>query len=181
MEYNRIQKLVDKALSNKEVLKICGNKANLITYSELADYDNIEQAMGKYGACIVLYETKKDYGHWCCFFVTDRNTIEFFDPYGLMPDDEFAFVTEEFRRENGEYYPYLTAMLLATPYQIEYNHYPFQKFAKNVSSCGRWCGFRLLVKDLNLDEFIDLFQPYEDAGMDMDWLITAVTNLRNKI
>lgn len=44
---------------------------------------------------------------------------------------------------------------------------------ENVSSCGRWCGVRILLRTLTLDEFIKLFKPYKKINL--DWLITAFT------
>lgn len=58
--YKKVYNLINKPLSDDDVLKICNYKANLMTYPELVEYDNIDDALGKHKALILLYETKKN-------------------------------------------------------------------------------------------------------------------------
>lgn len=155
---NYIRKLQGKSLSNQEILTLVKNKANLVSYTDLHKYNSLDQLLGQYGACIILYETKKNYGHWCCIFkFPDGKTIEFFDPYGLFPDKERQFISKAFRKESNQNYPYLTALMLKSPYILTYNHFPFQEIKTGVNSCGRWCAIRLIFRNLTLKDFIKIF------------------------
>ena len=60
----KLKILKDTALTGAEVLKLVGGGANLIKYKELADYDNLLDVLDPHDACIILYETKMNYGHW---------------------------------------------------------------------------------------------------------------------
>ncbi len=153
----QIKRLISKSLSNVEILKIIKNKANLVSYTNIHKFRSLDQLLNNYGACIILYETKKMYGHWCCVFKLDNNTIEFFDPYGLMADRQLNFIDKNYKIESHQDYPYLTKLMLDSPYVLTYNHHPFQEYKKGVNSCGRWVALRLLFRNLDLDKFINMF------------------------
>lgn len=155
--YYLVQQAKQKSLSNFELLKMVKEKANLLLYPELIKYNNIDKALGKFGALILLYETSKNYGHWVGVFKRDKNTIEHFDSYGLFPDDELKFIPEYFRDTNNERLPHLTALLYKSGYNIEYNDHKLQQKMKDVNTCGRWVGMRLLLRNLHIDEFIKIF------------------------
>ena len=99
---------MDIALSDKDIMRLIKGKANLLTYTELQKYNNIDQVLGPYSALVLLYETSKNFGHWVCVFKVNENTIEHFDSYGLKPDDELKFIPEYFREVNYEEIPHLT-------------------------------------------------------------------------
>ena len=168
-----IKLLIGKSLSNEDILNTIGNRANLISYTTIHKYKNLDQLLGKYGACIILYETKKNYGHWCCIFKLDDDTIEFFDPYSLMPDYQFEFIDNEYRLKSNQNYPYLTKLMVDSPYNLTYNHYPFQQYKKGINTCGRWCATRLLFRNLSLDDFIKLFG--KNRKYSRDFYVTLLT------
>ncbi len=167
------RKAVNKALSSSEVLKLTENKANLITYPQLAKMSSIKQALGKYGACIILYETKRNYGHWCCIIKQSPKLIEFFDSYGMMPDDQLQFVSPEFRKENDEDYSHLTYLLWKSKCTVEYNHTKLQEKIHDVNTCGRWCGLRILLRDMPMKKFVKIFKRAKCP----DGLVTFLTSL----
>lgn len=152
-----IKQLQSKSLSNEEIMKALDNKANLIIYPELYKYKTLDDVLGKWGKCIILFETQKNYGHWCCIFKLKNRGIEFFDSYGNMVDTQLKKIDINFRIENNEFYPHLSLLMLQSPYLLSYNHFKFQELKKNVNSCGRWCVLRLLFSNLTLDEFIKIF------------------------
>lgn len=170
---DKIKKEMRKPLSDSEVLDICDNKASLVPYTELRNYDNIDEVLGPHGACIILYQTKEHFGHWCCMFKAKKNLISFFDPYGYKLDDELDFIPEHFREESGQNYPLLTYLIYNSPYKVEYNEHQFQEDKSDVSTCGRWCGFRLRYRKVPLKEFWDGFKKFR--GLNLDYLITALT------
>lgn len=167
---SNIKKYIDTALSNKDISKMLDGKCNIIVYPALHKYKNLDEILVPYGSCVILYENKKQYGHWCCVNKLDQHNVEFFDSYGMMPDDEIKFIPEHFRKISNQDYTHLTALLLQSSYQIHYNDYKLQKHKNDVKTCGRWCVTRCLNKHLTTDEFGQLFE-----GKDGDRIVTIYT------
>lgn len=163
---------MDKALSNRDIMRLINNKANLLTYSELQKYKNIDEALGDYGALVLLYETKQNFGHWTAIFKVNKNKIEHFDSYGLKPDDELKFVPEYFRRINYEDIPHLTYLLYNSGYNVIYNEYKLQKKLININTCGRWVATRLKYRMIPQKIFAKFFLEYKDP----DKIVTEITN-----
>ena len=90
-----IKTLINRPTSGNELLQLIGGQSNLLTYKDLCSCDDLLSTL-KDGACIVLYEIEIGKGHWCCYFITlDDNgdeTLEFFDPYAMIIDDELDYV-----------------------------------------------------------------------------------------
>lgn len=162
-----------KSLSSEEMLKLCEGKTNIVTYPQIINYKNINELLGKHKACIILYMTKENYGHWTCIFKLNKNTIEFFDPYSLIMDDEFKFIKKDFRNRSNQDLPYLTKLLYKSKYKITYNHHKFQRYSKMISTCGRWCCMRIILRDLTLKEFSKLFLG--NKHYDPDFIVTFLT------
>lgn len=153
-----IKKYEDIALSDKEVLALIDGKANRVLYPELVNYKNIDEVLGPYGACILLFEAKKNYGHWVCLFkMPGGGKIEFFNPYGGFPDDSLKYIPSAFAKISNQDFPYLSALLYESPYELYYNEHKFQKKDSSTKTCGRWCAVRLSLRDYSLEEFTELF------------------------
>lgn len=154
------------ALSDRQVLQLVEGKANIILYPDLYKYSHLDQILEPYGACFLLYEAKPSFGHWCCLLKTfDKKgpVIEFFDPYGGFPDSQRKYIPELFRKMSNQNVPHLSYLLLNSPYELSYNQYPFQKMGNGIKDCGRWCSLRIILRDLTLDQFADLFyNKYSD-------------------
>lgn len=161
-----------KSFSGKDLIRLCDGKVRILEYSQLADARSLNEVLGRKGAVIILYETRKNYGHWVGLFRVDKRTVEFFDPYGLMPDEELGFIDDNFREESGQSVPHLTALLAASRDKIIYNQFPLQKLAKNTSTCGRWCGLRIALRQLPLADFVALFVGQQFSP---DWYVSALT------
>lgn len=174
-----IDTLKAKPLSNFEIMNALNHKINMLTYEELLNYDNIDDVLGKYGACVLLVETKDNNGHWVCMFKTTSDDkkkepiISFFDSYALPIDDQLNFVDSDYRKENNMMYPYLSHLFYHSPYKIEYNEHQFQKLSPKINTCGRWCIMRLLLKHLPLKKFHKLFK--KGKNIDSDVLVTILT------
>lgn len=171
-----LDRYIKIALSDKQVLKLVHGKANIVLYPELIYYDNIDQILGRYGACFLLFESKPNYGHWTCL-IRRGNTIEFFDPYSGYPDDNLKFVPEEFKHKSNQDKPYLSMLLLNSPYKLEYNEFDFQNKKQGVNTCGRWCAMRILFKYLTIEEFASLF--LNKNGDKMVTYLTMWVNITN--
>ncbi len=167
-----MDKLRQKSLSGDEILKIAGGKAKVITYPELRKYNRIEDAFDKNKALIIIYLTRHNYGHWTCLFEGKDKRIEFFDSYGLLPDDEIKFIPEIFRRQSGQYLPHLTWLLYNSNRKIHYNNHKLQKDLADNNTCGRHVGLRLLLRDATCDEYAKLFKGYK---LSPDEIVTIIT------
>lgn len=172
-----IKQLEDISLSNVDMKHILDGKANIITYDKLANFHNVDQILRPFGACVILYLTKKNYGHWCCLFKVDDEKLEFFDPYGKPPDASLDWnIDNYFRKLYNEDYPHLTSLLYNSDYDITYNHFPFQKKAKDIKTCGRHVCMRLLCRKIPLDKYIKIFKQ---SNLCPDWIVTAFTAFAN--
>lgn len=153
---------MDIALSDKDIMRLIKGKANLLTYTELQKYNNIDQVLGPYSALVLLYETSKNFGHWVCVFKVNENTIEHFDSYGLKPDDELKFIPEYFREVNYEEIPHLTYLLYNSGYNVIYNEFKLQKKKKGINTCGRWVATRLIYRMIPQKVFAKFFLEYNN-------------------
>lgn len=171
-----LKKYENIALSDKEVLKLIDGKANLVLYPNLYKYDTIDEILEPYGACILLFEAKPRYGHWCCIFKVNDNLLEFFNPYGGYPDDSLDYIPMRFRLISNQYYPHLSWMMLNSNYELSYNEHDFQKYGKNIKTCGRWCALRLNCRYMTLDEFYSfVINMKKILNITNDELVTFLT------
>jgi hypothetical protein len=162
-----LQEKLTEPLSNVDIKKKLHGHVNIIKYESLVNYDNIDDILGEWGCCVILYELRNNSGHWVCLFKTKDNKISFFDPYALKPDDQLNFINVKFRLENNSYYPYLTYLLYKSPYPIEYNEYQLQDFNnKSLATCGRWCCCRLMFRDMSVKQFYNHFKSFNDITSD---------------
>lgn len=166
----------DVALSDSQVLKLIDGRANLILYPDLHKYNTLDDILEPYGACILLFEAKPKYGHWCCIFKVNENEVEFFNPYGGYPDDSLDFIPLHFRLVSNQLHPYLSILMMNSPYELSYNEHKFQKLNKNIKTCGRWCAIRLVLRKLSLDDFTYVIKKLKQKmKITSDELVTLLT------
>ena len=148
---------MNKALSDRDIKNLLGNQTKVVVYSDLHKVSDIYQLLKPYGNCVILYMTKENYGHWTCIIDhPERNSIEFFDSYGIKPDREFDEISEESRLRTDQLYPCLSNLLLESKKEIEYNKVQLQELKKNISTCGRHCVIRIICKDIPIDDYVKL-------------------------
>lgn len=160
----------DISLSDEDVLKLVENKAKVVSYRDLKDYESLDELLAPYGAIFLLYEAQPNYGHWCALFKRDDKTVEFFDPYGGFIDTQLEYIPDHFRKISNQDYPHLTALLYHSPYDLTYSEKKFQKYGDDIKTCGRWTALRIVFRDFPLKEFARLFQ-----GTNSDYLATFLT------
>lgn len=165
-----IRKYRDVALSDKEVRNLVKERAKVVLYPEVSNYDTLDELLYPYEACFILYESKPNYGHWCCIFKQQNDLIEFFDPYGVYPDDELLLIPNDFRKESKQDKKYILGLMYYSPYRLSYNEHQFQKKRKDIKTCGRWCSLRIILRDWPLEKFARIFQNTES-----DDLVTFLT------
>lgn len=156
-------------LSSQDIRDSMDEKVKVIRYGELSEYNNIDDLLYPYNNVAILYQTKPNYGHWTCIFKRKvkrgekgyrRGTneeIEFFDPYGIMLDDELEFIPYQFRVESNQVNKYLTHLLMKSKYPININNIPFQQLKDGVNSCGRHVCLRMLLKNMSLKDYTKIF------------------------
>ena len=166
---------MDYSLNGEDIYNALGGNCKILSYKKLSEYKNIDNLLSN-GPVIILYETTKNYGHWCSIWMNKKKSIEFFDPYGIIPDLELKYSSKVFRKQNGTDFPHLTALFIICTYNIEYNNYKLQKMDKNISTCGRWNINRILNKNKSVDEYakyiLDLCKKYK---LKKDDLIVKLT------
>ena len=171
-----IKELEKISLSNKDILRFIGNRANLVLYPDIRKYKTIDQLLGKHGACVILYLTKENpglYGHWCCVFKQGKNTIQFFDPYGGPVDSQLDYSMDDyFRKKYNLDIPLLTWLLYKSKYKVRYNEFPFQEEKTNINTCGRHVCCRILLKYLDEYEYEDFMYSTQYKP---DELVTLLT------
>lgn len=179
-----IKKYEEIALSDKEVLKLVNSRANLILYPDLHKYRTIDELLGKYKACIILYVSRMDpdiYGHWCCIFKVKPNTLEFFNSYGEIPDVNLEDLPMEKRIKMNEDYPYLAMLMYNSPYKLTFNEHQFQDDGSDIKTCGRHTALRLACRWMSLKKYYNMFKKLtKKLRMTNDELCTFLTMYINK-
>jgi hypothetical protein len=171
----QITKLKQKTLSGNDILKFFNGKVKIVLYSDLRKYNNIDQLLNPFGRVALLYYREKEpnyYGHWISVFKTSRNTIEVYDPYGSFIDDTLKTINTDFRKENYEYTPYLSKLLLnQKKYKVEYNDVPLQMLKHGVNTCGRHAIVRMSLRDWPIELFQKVFSM-KNKGDDLVSILT---------
>lgn len=157
-----------KDLTGAEVMKICQGQVKIVPYHELVNYSSLEQLLEPHGATILLYETKKDFGHYTALFYDRNNNIEFFDSYGFKPDQELKFA--KYDKDAN-----LTRLIKKYDKPVIYNNTQLQEWEADMNTCGRWCSMRIRFRDKSPDEFVKLFK--NNQFYNGDWFVSALTFL----
>jgi len=174
-----IKNLEKISLSNYDVMNLINGRANLVLYPEISKYNNIDQLLGEHAACIILYLTKENYGHWCCIFKQNPKVIQFFDSYGEMVDSALDYkMNPYFKKTSGMDLPLLTGLLYKAfdKYEIRFNNFKFQQDKKDVNTCGRFCVVRIWLRELNEYEFKDFMYSTPYSPDELVSLLTQEIN-----
>jgi len=149
------------ALSDEDLETILGKHIFICVYPYLNEVEHIDNIFDSEGRCMLLFNTiDENAGHWVCM-TKKKDTIHFFDPYGLKPDEPMKWLTEEKRDQLDMETKRLTQLLRQSGYKVYYNTFEFQN-EKNSNTCGRWCAVRLLYKDYTLDQFYQFIIHYKN-------------------
>lgn len=165
-----------RAISDREIYQKLQGRTNILMYNQLKDINQIEQIF-KDNSCVILYEQKPKSGHWVCL-LKHGSTIEFFDSYGLFPDDEKHHIDPSFLLSSNQQTNHLVKLLLDAQkrgYRIEYNNYHFQN--KNASTCGRHVIARILMKNYNIEQYNKFIKSFKKEGLSPDDVVTIITSI----
>jgi hypothetical protein len=162
------------SLSDSDLLNLTDNKVKVLSYSDLENYDTIDQVLEPFGAVIILYQKTKTSGHWSSIIKQNNNIIEIFDSLGVALDHELEFSDYNKQRHSGIAVPHLTNLLNKSRYEVEVNMSQIQKDNAHINTCGRWAGLRVRFRDIPMKKFIDMFK---NGKNDPDYMVTALTIL----
>jgi hypothetical protein len=175
----KIQAYEDVPLSDGDLRKVLGG-VRIVMYPDIHKMGSLDEVMGPNGAAIILFESRPSYGHWCAVFRGaggDHGLVEFFNPYGGYPDDTLKLIDKEFAAETAQDAPYLSKLMMRSPYRLSYNQYAFQKYGSGVKTCGRHCASRLLLRALSLDDYKDwIAGQAARTGTDPDAVVSGITS-----
>jgi hypothetical protein len=161
----------NKDLTDTELAQITNGKCEIISYHQLANYNNIDDVLGEYKAVIILYETTYNRGHFTALHINNNNQLEFFDPYGMYVDKELNWA--KYNEAEGE--PYLSELISKSNYDFIYNKIRLQVWNSHTNTCGRWCALRIIFRDYVLKDFQELFK--NNRCYNGDFWTTALTLL----
>lgn len=150
--------------------------ATILVNSDLARYPSIDSLLPGNNCVFILYQHKKNNGHWV-LLSRYGDTIEYFDSYGGYIDKPLIWTSSKIRAELGEE-PYLSRLLKDCKYDVIYNAYNFQDESNTIATCGRWCVLRartIFGNRLSLEQFIKLLKgikkdiklPYDNIVSDL--------------
>ena len=150
-----LQKLEDYSLSSSDIKKVLKG-VKIIEYSQLSNFNNIDDVFDKEGRFILFFATEaENIGHWQCCFKFE-NSIIFFDSYGLNVDEAKKYVPQKLEIQLKEYPNYLSDLLRQSSYNVYHNSIKYQQMKGDITTCGKHSSFRLLNKKLNGQQYLKL-------------------------
>lgn len=139
-------------LSANDILEQTKNQVNILVYEDLLKLNSIDEAFDGKPGLVLLYQNSRNSGHWCLLFKTGRNTIYFFDSYGIPMDSEIKWsrylVNQGFLQQ-----PALSYLIKKSSYKLLQNTVRYQTLIDGSSTCGRWCIIRFNYRDMSDKDF----------------------------
>lgn len=150
------------SLSGEDILRLNPN-TKLILYEDVSSYNTIDELLEPFDSVIILYEWERkgdtSIGHYVTVNRVNNYMIEHFDSYAFKPDEELKQLknaSEAYKRMTKQDHKYLLDLYINCPYVMSYNHYKFQSLDENISTCGRYCILRSLLRFMPLEQFATL-------------------------
>lgn len=186
---------MDRYLTVDDIHKIAEKPFNVVKFGDLKKYDTIDDLfiprdMGltyyPVDDVLILYEIKKNSGHWCVLKrylpkgYSEYYSYQFMDPYGEIIDSQRLHIPKEFRIKSGQETPLILKKLMEAMYDgktgvydIHYNDVPLQ--GPNYSTCGRYAG--LFMKfDTSVENFAkQLKSMAKKKKINIDELVLKLT------
>jgi hypothetical protein len=161
---------MNKMLSGTDIKALLGDNIKIIRFSDLYKYNSLNELLPKKNSFVVIFLETEDYyrGHWVALF-RYNSSFEFYDSYGLTEKQDYSLVPNSTKKKLNE--DNYLKNLFKNNLVIE-NTKDFQKWDKNVNTCGRWVIIRifLFLKGYDLKHFIKqidlLMQLYKFKSYD---------------
>jgi len=171
---DKLKRLIKKPLTDGDIKQFLGNNTKIIEYGELNNYKSIDDLLGDKNFVVILVETEVNSGHWVTLLrYPNSKYIEWFDSYGLYPDDELKYVNLDERAELDESKPALSYLLDECPYTVVYNKTDLQQWKAGVNTCGRHVCLRLLNDQKTLPQYVEYIESF---GMSPDLVVCKMIN-----
>ena len=164
------------ALSGTDLRNITNGKTNIMRYSDLMKYNNIDDVLGEYSAVILLYQTaNRDFGHYAALFkdAKHKNVLVFYDSLGIGLDDELNFSKFNQKNMDNKIVKHLTDLIANSNYKVDNNKIQMQKNSRDDNTCGRYAGLRVRLRNLSNREFNYILKS--NQHYDPDFWVSAVT------
>jgi len=170
-----IAALKDNALSFKQLQFLVGpNQAKncrWLIYDELQKFATLQEVLSL-GAAVVLLQIEArnapKVGHFIVL-IDHGNHIEHFDSYGLTIDQEVAITQEH----------HLTNLFRRSRKPIRENTKRLQTLRQDVNTCGRWVVARLLLRNVELDQFLKMIAYFHVNPDDLVSIMTMLLQFKN--
>jgi hypothetical protein len=166
------------SLSDRDIREMLGEDVKVVLYPDIYKYTTLDELLAPFNKVVILYTTQDHYGHWVSLHRW-KNTVYFFDSYGLQIDDQLEFVPDVYLQENYQPIRYLRLLLGNSKYNIDYNDRQLQLRGEGVTTCGRWCVARLSLPQLTADQFAQLFRATKKFMPD-DLVVRFTERLRER-
>jgi hypothetical protein len=128
-------KKIMQPLSNDKVALALGPGTRILKYSQLKDYETINDLLPNMNDFIILLlEDDMNTGHWVTMMRTPTG-FYYFNSYGQKYDDDLSIVPRCIRRILGEDRREITRLLDGK--EMKWNKHKFQSARTQV--CGRYC------------------------------------------
>jgi len=148
---------------NGDEMELLNPNTKILRYTQLYDYDNIEQLFNDCNKIVILYLLRSDWqGHWVCLF-KNNNGYHFFDSYGHPFDYEIDRLTPEEKQRLHEEKDQLKYLLQNQ--NVDYNHVKFQ--GNDTDTCGCFVSHRLNNSKLSNKEYLDIFLKNDVSNPDL--------------
>ena len=162
-------------LSGSDLNDMIEEQIPITRYSDLSKIGHIDEVLDDFGRGIVLYNWNESTGHWIGL-LKKGNTIEFYDPYGnsttALPN--FLQIPANIQHETGMDKDILGHLIEASGYNMIYNKMKHQQKERDVNTCGRHVGMRLLLSTLTNEEYNDRMRHYKKQ-VNLDDLVSLVS------
>jgi hypothetical protein len=175
--YNQYKSKLAEMVSDSDFHRFLPDvDGKIIKYADLEQYPTMDVLMPNQDDYrIILTETKKNSGHWCCL-LKYKNCYEWFDSYGLRPEGEMSFIPTAMKEMLGETKHQLSRLFNTLPEDALgiYNKKKLQVLKDGINTCGRFtiCRLQMAMFGYDLDEFLNFLKRQKtDTGKPYDVLM----------
>jgi hypothetical protein len=165
---DEIKRRITQMISDEDIEKYLGKQGhkNIIKYSELKNYNNIDTLLPKINDYkIILIESQQNTGHWIVLLKyknkDNKIVIEYYNSYGMKPEADLSYIGSMMNKILGNGKDDLKDLLnnaREKGYEVIYNKKRFQSSNKKVNTCGRWILNRIIMMTkfkMDLYDYID--------------------------
>ena len=172
-----LNKIKKEPMSDSDIREYLPNDNNIIEYSEIAKYNDINEMLPYPNSYkVILYEQEDNDGHWATI-KTDGPNIYYFDSYGNKIDHPLSWSKDNnYRLGQGKHY--LTNLLNKTNKQVQYNDVAYQAPSYDLATCGAHC-VSFIKSGKNLKDYFKMMkQLKKETGKSFDDIVVSKYSIR---